>query len=498
MVRRFLITTILIVVSTWLLFCLAIVIGLGSAKIITVDDDGSEDYVTIQDAINSSEDGDTVIVHDGVYHENIIVNKSLDLFGTRNGITTINGSENGSVVVIKSNWVNVSGFYIIGSGKNSEDAGIKVESNHSIISNNTCSKNQIGIYLYQANDTIISNNICNGSRTHGIYLYDSYSNNLSGNNISSNAIWGLSTTSNFNNIMNNICMYNGGGILNIGDNTTISNNTISINQEYGLFLTGKYCKIINNAISGNLKNGMYLSYANYNILSTNVCSNNGYGVFLLESNNNIMANTTCSYNEYGISLALSGYNTFAENVISQNNIGISVNNPSFNNSIYYNKISNNDNFGIYNYESNGIFIVGSEDHLDELMVNATHNWWGNASGPYHPTKNPRGTGDNISDYIHFSPWLDEFGNPLTIENQDKEEHYDLYIFFTLIIILTILFSLLFIVVTLPYDHFLTSIFHSGPNENDSNEKSELTASNEINNDSFKPPPSNNINNENLE
>jgi len=37
---------------------------------------------------------------------------------------------------------------------------------------------------------------------------------------------------------------------------------------------------------------------------------------------------------------------------------------------------------------------------------ATNNWWGDASGPYHATDNPGGAGDNVTDMIDYSPWLE--------------------------------------------------------------------------------------------
>ncbi|MCK4941592.1 T9SS type A sorting domain-containing protein, partial [candidate division WOR-3 bacterium] len=40
-----------------------------------------------------------------------------------------------------------------------------------------------------------------------------------------------------------------------------------------------------------------------------------------------------------------------------------------------------------------------------VTVNADSNWWGHASGPYHPTTNPSGLGDSVSDYVDFDPWL---------------------------------------------------------------------------------------------
>ncbi len=36
---------------------------------------------------------------------------------------------------------------------------------------------------------------------------------------------------------------------------------------------------------------------------------------------------------------------------------------------------------------------------------ATHNYWGAASGPYHPTLNSAGLGSRVSDRVAFDPWL---------------------------------------------------------------------------------------------
>jgi parallel beta-helix repeat protein len=39
-------------------------------------------------------------------------------------------------------------------------------------------------------------------------------------------------------------------------------------------------------------------------------------------------------------------------------------------------------------------------------VTAECNWWGDASGPYHPTTNPNGSGDEVSDHVDYGPpWL---------------------------------------------------------------------------------------------
>jgi len=53
-------------------------------------------------------------------------------------------------------------------------------------------------------------------------------------------------------------------------------------------------------------------------------------------------------------------------------------------------------------EGNGlaVFVEG----IPQLPVDARYNWWGDASGPYHPLLNPGGLGDAVGDHVDFTPW----------------------------------------------------------------------------------------------
>jgi len=62
-------------------------------------------------------------------------------------------------------------------------------------------------------------------------------------------------------------------------------------------------------------------------------------------------------------------------------------------------------------------VLGSVNELKTagvgVVVDATNNWWGAPTGPYHPTSwtydsqvitNPDGEGDEVSDYVLYEPW----------------------------------------------------------------------------------------------
>ena len=88
----------------------------GEGRTITVDDDGEGDYTSIQDAIDNATDGDTIRVWEGVYYENVIVNKSVSVIGNGSGVIVEGGGENrASAVRITADLVNVSGLLCTGS-----------------------------------------------------------------------------------------------------------------------------------------------------------------------------------------------------------------------------------------------------------------------------------------------------------------------------------------------------------------------------------------------
>lgn len=95
----------------------------GSAKTFTVDDDGSEDYVTIQNVIDSEKvsDGDVIEVRSGTYGSNpglwgIDVSKSVTLKAAEGENPVLDGQGKASAIKISAPDVKLDGFEIIGNG----------------------------------------------------------------------------------------------------------------------------------------------------------------------------------------------------------------------------------------------------------------------------------------------------------------------------------------------------------------------------------------------
>lgn len=331
---------------------------------ITVNDDGGADYTTIQDAIDNAGAGDTIYVWAGTYIENVIVSKSVTLIGNGSTNTTIDGGGTGDVIQITANWVNVTGFKIINSGKispSTHDAGIELNNVQNVlILNNSCSNNNHGIYLVDSHFNNIMKNTFSLNIVQGIFLYNSNSNTLINNTSKFNGYQGTFLQySNSNEIINNTCNSNNyiGIALDNSDNNIIVNNTSNENNRSGLRLNlSRRNSVINNICNSNIRMGIGLFDSNSNIVDNNNCSLNElcdiylldsqlnkirhniciiniegsdillYSIILYNSNSNSIENNICFSNNFCIRLDHSGSNTVANNtcISSMNREGITL------------------------------------------------------------------------------------------------------------------------------------------------------------------------------
>jgi parallel beta-helix repeat protein len=255
---------------------------------------GPGNYSKIQDAINTSVDGDTVFVYDdsSPYYENIIIEKSITLIGENRETTTILGDDSldGVIVNISADDVGFGGFTI--QPRTGKTSGIDVYKNYT-------SPDYWNIGIIQ-NVTIFNNIIKK------VYWAGIFGIRLNNGNI-------------YGNIIENI--YGSGIYLSISSNNTISNNVI-VNCSYrGIEIVGMWCPF-------RIKN--YLNpVSQNNIISHNTIKSNRWGIGIYSgpintkiTNNNI-TDSQGNFPDDGIGIDI--YQA-SKTQISQNNlIGNSIN-----------------------------------------------------------------------------------------------------------------------------------------------------------------------------
>jgi parallel beta-helix repeat protein len=241
-----------------------------------------ETFLKIQSAIDAAKDGDTIIVRDGIYAENVQVGKELTI-QSENGYeytTVISGNKNGHVFYVNSDYVTIEGFTIYGAKP--LNSGIFLDqSNYSSILNNRFGydfshKNYNGLEIFYSNHNRISGNICSFNVQSGILL---------------------NFTSSFNHVHSNTCNSNGSEGIYLywkSNNNVISNNTCNFNRT-GIFVWEKNEKntITNNTCTSNSDSGIHLEDDSIkNVITKNILELNTVGILIgnLSDNNNIFLN----------------------------------------------------------------------------------------------------------------------------------------------------------------------------------------------------------------
>lgn len=216
---------------------------------------------SIQQAVAQSNDGDTIMVHKGLYREgNIVINKKIVFIG--NDFPVLDAQKKGEVLSVKSDSVVVKGFKIINSGFAALDdpCGIKVYNRTFVkIYNNRLDNNFFGIYLQNCNNCIVKGNTI---VSHG------KQEQLIGNGIH---CWK-------------------------SDNLQIIANTVSGHRDgiYFEFVTNSV--IWRNISTKNIRYGLHFMFSNDDSYITNLFKNNGAGVAVMFSKSVKMFNNTFEEN----------------------------------------------------------------------------------------------------------------------------------------------------------------------------------------------------------
>jgi Big-like domain-containing protein len=356
---------------------------------------------TIQDAVDEASVGSTVNIVAGPFTENILINKSLHLYGAQvdqsplNGRdgeeTSIDGGTTSTIQIMeKTEDVIISGLTILMSSKDG-------------------SSNQAGILIHPSVSNVnIEYNIFDG-------ITDGSGADTVSDETSAIMIYGLNNTT--------------GGQTNID----IEYNLIQNIEEYGIiikentsFVTIKNNKIIE-LIGSNHASDSYPPWEPSwpDLITSAICLGGEVGPIhnITIEDNILMTNNTgdgtlstagCGISFMGVAEWSGGSRpwinftdiTIEDNIISQNSIGIIGLGGQGNNSIEVHDS---------NLSGNSVFAV--QNLVQTLHINATDDWWGNITGPYNATENLEGTGDNVTGNVTFWPWyeFDGYSIPPTVD-----------------------------------------------------------------------------------
>jgi len=317
-----------------------------SAREITVDKNVSgADFKSIQEAVNNSSAGDTIIVMPGTYNEN--VNVSVE------NISVITSSDKPENTIVRAfnlskNKITLKGFTI----------------------QETLNLQKDNFYEPDASDLeycTVKNNVLKG----GINAKDCYNSSIDKNTILNRGISVSGPDHSTFTISNNLIVNGRINVYKGPYHCILVNNTL-LNESIMLTECG-YNKIIDNHISNSPYSGISLWESYVNEIKNNTVINCSNGISMsFHSSENIIDNNTLIRNNKGILIEGDGGGgqLLLNNTILKNNIGISVGGDSSSNLVANNRVELNKEYGIH---LNGIVYTRPFNRTNQFYNNIFNN-----------------------------------------------------------------------------------------------------------------------------
>jgi len=257
-------------------------------------------YKSIQEAIDSASNGDTIYIFGGYYQEKLLINKQLKIIGSIDEVETIIDYRYDYRYVIEITADEVTLEYVTVSDSDYTTTSpigalIHLKSDNNRINNNNIENTtSYGIYVNpKSTDNLISSNEINNTKI-GVYLSSSSNNDVVNNEITNCSEYGilLEYSTGTNRLYgNNITSGDAGIYVQNSNNINITNNKVIRSTFYSIYLSNSANSIINNnKIRDSTSDGIYLISSNC-IIRNNTFENNTRGI-LVYGNNNLIYNNT--------------------------------------------------------------------------------------------------------------------------------------------------------------------------------------------------------------
>ena len=197
----------------------------------------------------------------------------------------IDGGGSGSCISIENSdaYFKIENCTLYNSGR-----GIRLSevTNAQLIDNN-CSSNFQGIFLISSSNNTVSGNTANFNYLTGITFYSNcYYNSFSNNTVSNNGHWGIYISGDYNNVSGNIvCSNNWDGIILAlnSDRNTFSDNNASFNKRSGIIIEAAcdFNFLLGNTVRNNSFAGIILDHCQNNIIKGNFIIKNDVGIYII-------------------------------------------------------------------------------------------------------------------------------------------------------------------------------------------------------------------------
>lgn len=246
---------------------------------------------SLKAAVDLAKDGDTVLLHKGIYREgNIIINKSICVIGVDEPV--LDGEHKYEILTLSGERILVKGIRFRNSGYSSMNdyASISlVDARNCIIENNFIDHSYFGIHVANSSNCIVSGNTIKGIPK---------TEQTSGNAIH---LWKC-------------------------DNMIVENNDVQGHRDgiYFEFVTHSY--IYQNHSHNNIRYGLHFMFSNNDTYMENIFNENGAGVAVMYSNHVMMYGNNFQLNwgpnAYGLLLKEISDAAIIHNDFDRNTVGI--------------------------------------------------------------------------------------------------------------------------------------------------------------------------------
>jgi len=359
----------------------------------------------IQAAIAKASPGDTIIVGAGD-HSTFEVDKPLKILAAG---AEIRAAIQKPAITISSDGVSISGFRIIGVGKDTTSKFDYYMQNPEAAAGQRIDLPNAAI-IVNGNDAVIGNTTIFGAEA-GVFADSGINISLLNDTFESCASGAILKSFDPGKIAG--CTFskcnNYGLDIEGCSEFTICNSSLLNTANVGVLLKeSSKCKVIDNLFSGNME-GLFLWNSTFNDILKNSADHNSYGIVLAGSDNNTVMDNNANENSrseivkgFGVGISLqanSSRNVVAKNTARNNFNGFEATEGCKLNVIYGNNASDNTH-GLRMDKNYNNLIFGNNFARNKINAyeNASRNTWNTTTGNYYSDYTGKdGNNDGIGD-----------------------------------------------------------------------------------------------------